>query len=110
MGSKIGQKYFLELRLVDLVFDLVIGWSQDGSKTVPRGLLGGSWVVLGPSWEGLGPLLGALGPFLDGLGGGWGRLEGSWSRFGVVLNRFGVRFVDSMHRLDLLMRFVDSIY
>ena len=39
----------------DLVFDLVIGWSQDGSKTVLRG-------------GRLGPLLGALGPSLDGLG------------------------------------------
>ena len=58
--------------------------------------------------------LGTLGPSLDGLGGLWGRLEGvlgcscvlgladSWP----VL---GSRFVDSIHRLDLLMRFVDSL-
>ena len=64
-----------------LDLDLVIYWSQDGSKTVLRALLGG----LGSSWGGLGPLLGALGPSLEGLGGLLGRLEGSW---GVVLASF----------------------
>ena len=96
------------------------------AKTVPRGLLGGlgpSLGALGPSGGGLGPLLGALGPSWDGLGGLLGRLEGvlgalgpSWNGLGglcgyqrVVLGCFGIRFVDSIHRFDLLMRFVDSI-
>ena len=72
MGAKIDPKSLLELHLVDLVFDLVIGWSQDSSKIVPRGLLGGSWVVLGGSWDRLGEVLarfgGLLGPFLTILG------------------------------------------
>ena len=37
-----------------LDIDLVIDWSQDGLKTVPRGLLDPSWTgleaILGPSW------------------------------------------------------------
>ena len=76
LGSKISLKIFHRFRVDGLVFDVVIGWSQDSSKTVPRGLRGGSWAILGPSWEGLGPLLGALGPSLEGLGGLLGGLEG----------------------------------
>ena len=102
MGSKIGLKRLLELDLVDLVFDLVIGWSQNSSKTVQRGLLGGSWVVLGGlgavlgrSWPALG---GSLGPFWTVLGGLWAVLRVSW---GILW--------DSWALVLLLMRFVDSI-
>ena len=56
-GSKIDPKILHAVTLRGLDFDLVIDWSQDGSKTVPRGLLGG---VLGPSLEGLGELLSCL--------------------------------------------------
>ena len=92
MASKILPKSFLRFALDGLVFDLVASWSQDGSKTVPRGLLGES---LGPSWGGLGLLLGALGPSLDGLGG----------VLGVVLVSFWV-----VLGFDSLIRFIDSIY
>ena len=71
-----------------LDFDLVIDWSQDSLKTVPRGLLGSSW-------GGLGPLLGAFGPSLDGLGRVLDRLEGSLE---VVLSSFWsslIRFIVS---------------
>ena len=77
-----------------LDFDLVVGWSQDDSKIVPRGLLGG----LGSSWGGLGPLLGALEPSWDGLGRVLGRLEGVFGRrFGIILE-FGslIQFIDSI--------------
>ena len=67
-----------------LDFDLVIDWSQDGLKTVPRGFLGGSWVVSGPSWGGLGPVLGPLGPYLGGLGAHFGSFGGGLrGRFGT---------------------------
>ena len=99
LGAKIELKSFLELDLNRFVFDLVVSWSQDGPKTVPRGLLGGSWVVLGGSW--------------GRLGGVWGRSWALWGPLGtvlgVVLCRFGVRFVDSIHRFDSMMRFVVSI-
>ena len=73
---------------IDLVIDLVVYWSQDGSKTVPRGLLGC-----------LGPLLGALGPSWDGLGRVLGRLEGVFEgRFGVVLE-FGL-LIQFMHSIS----------
>ena len=79
LGSKIVPKILLRLTLDGLDFDLAIDWSQDGPKTVPRGLLGGSW-------GGLGPLFGALGPSLEGLRGLLGRLEGvlgcSWGLLG----------------------------
>ena len=74
-----------------LDFDLVIGWSQDGSKTVPRALLGESWAVLG---GGLGPLLGAFGLYLGGLG----------ARFGSFGGRFGV-----FGGFDSLIRSIASI-
>ena len=61
-----------------LDIDLVIDWSQDSLKTVPRG-------PLGSSWGGLGPLLGALGPSLEGLGGLLSRLEGVLGSLGPVL-------------------------
>ena len=54
LGAKIDQKSLHQLTLDGLDFDLVIDWSQDGSKTVPRGLLGRSWAVLGGSWAALG--------------------------------------------------------
>ena len=88
---------------------MVPRWLQDRPKRAPGG-------VLGPSWGGLGPLLGALGPSLEGLGGLLSRLEGSWALLErswrpmrLSTGRFGMRFVDSIHRFDLLMRFVDSI-
>ena len=81
MASKIDLKSFHRLTLDGLDLDLVVSWSQDGSKTVQEGSGGG----LGSSWEGLGPLLGALGASWDGLGGVWGRLEGV---LGVVLVSF----------------------
>ena len=67
-------------------------------------------------WGDLGPLLGVLGLSLEGLGRLLGRLERVWA----LLDRpwrpmtpstghFGMRFVDSIHRFDLVMRFVDSI-
>ena len=77
-GAKIDPKSLLELNLDGLDFDLVIDWSQDSLKTVPRGLLGSSW-------GGLGPLLGALGPSLEGLGGLLSRLEGVLDSLGTVL-------------------------
>ena len=83
---------------IDRVFDFVVCWPQGGSKTVPRGLLGGSWVALGPSWGGLGPPLGALEPSWDGLGRVLGRLEGVFGRrFGIILE-FGslIQFIDSI--------------
>ena len=97
-GAKIDPKSEGSLGKIDLDFDLVVGWSQDSSKTVPRGLLEGSWVVLGGSW--------------GRLGGVWGRSWALWGPLGtvlgVVLCRFGVRFVDSIHRFDSMLRFVDS--
>ena len=84
MGPKIALKTFLELILVDLVFVRSISWSQDGPKTVPRGLLGGSWAVLGPSWGGLGPVLGPLGAYLGDLGAHFGSFGGGLrGRFGT---------------------------
>ena len=64
--------------------------------------------------------MGALGPSLEGLGGLLGRLEGvlgcswallgrSWRPIRLSTGRFGMRFVDSIHRSDLLMRFVHWI-
>ena len=53
-GAKIDPKSEGSLRKIGLVFDLVVGWSQVGSKTVPRGLLGGSWAVLGGFWVAFG--------------------------------------------------------
>ena len=98
LGTKIDPKTEGSLIIFDLDFDLVVGWSQDSSKTVPRGLLEGSWVVLGGSW--------------GRLGGVWGRSWALWGPLGtvlgVVLCRFGVRFVDSIHRFDSMLRFVDS--
>ena len=84
-GSKIDPPKVQVFTLRGLDFDLVIDWSQDGSKTVPRGLLGGFLGRLGASWGGLGPLLGALGPSLDGLGGLLSRLEGVLDSFGTFL-------------------------
>ena len=82
MGSKIDPKKLPFLTSDGLDFDLVLWWSQDGPKTVPRALLGGSWVVLGGvlgrSWV----LLSRLG---TGLGGFWAVLRGS---LGVVLASF----------------------
>ena len=105
-----------------LVFDLAIYWSQDGSKTVPRGLLGGglgpSWAALGPSWAGLGPLLGALGPSLDGLGGLLGRLEGvlgrSWGLLGPLETVLAAHEAINgsfwvVLEFDSLIQFIDSI-
>ena len=99
----------------------MIGWSQDGSKTVPRGLR----ESLGPSWGSLGPLLEALGPSLEGLGKLLGRLVGvlgcSWGLLGsfghilaaheaingsfwIVLERDAlIRFIDSIRSLDRSM-------
>ena len=54
LRSKIDPKSRGRLTKIDLVIDLVVYWSQDGSKTVPRGLLGGSWATLGGSWALLG--------------------------------------------------------
>ena len=66
-GAKIDPKSLRRFTLDGLDIDLVIGWSQDGSKTVPRGLLGGFLGrlggVLGRSWGLLGPLWRVLGGF-----------------------------------------------
>ena len=73
LGSKIDPKSRRRLAKIDLVIDLVVYWSQDGSKTVPRGLLGGSWAVLG------------------GVGGrSWGLLGSIWAVLGLVLDHLGV--------------------
>ena len=79
-----------------LEFDLSIFWTQDGSKTVPRGLLGGSWAVLGGvwgrSWELLGSIWAVLGLVLDHLGvlgRVWAALGGSWALFGGSWRAFG---------------------
>ena len=83
-GPKIALKSMLEFNPVDLVFIRSISWSQDGPKTVPRGLLGGSWAVLGPSWGGLGPVLGPLGAYLGDLGAHFGSFGGGLrGRFGT---------------------------
>ena len=57
LGAKIDPNIFHAFNPRGLDFDLVIDWSQDGSKTVPRGLrgrflgrLGGSWALFGGSW------------------------------------------------------------
>ena len=65
----------MNLTWSDLVFDLVIGWSQDGRKERPKRAPGEVLGRLGAILGGLGPLLGAFGPCLGGLG----------ARFGVVL-------------------------
>ena len=82
------------------MFSILFGdGSKMAAKTVSRGLLGG----VGSSW-----------------GGSWGRLGGVWrlswalwgplgTVLGVVLGRFGVRFVDSIHRFNSMLRFVVSI-
>ena len=66
--------------------------------------------ALGPSLEGLGRLFGRLAGI---LGCSWGLLGSLWTvfwgRYGSFGGRFGVRFVDSIHRFDSMMRFVDSI-
>ena len=84
-----GLFFFHRFRVDGLDFDLVVGWSQDGSRTV-------RWGVLGSSWGRLGTFLGALGPSLDGLGGLFGRLEkvlaalrGSRALFGRLFWIFG---------------------
>ena len=53
--------------------------------------------------------MGALGPSLEGLGGLLSRLERVLGSLGTILGRFAMRLVDSIHRFDLVMRFVDSI-
>ena len=69
---------------MDLVFVLAICWSQDGPKTVPRGLLGRSWAVLWPSWGGLGPVLRPFGAYLGDLGAHFGSFGGGLrGRFGT---------------------------
>ena len=69
LGSKIDPTKTPTLTKIHHVFDLAICWSQDGSKTVPRAFLGGSWVVLGGvlgrSWGLLGPLGTILSPSWD---------------------------------------------
>ena len=102
MGPNIDPNILRRFILDGLDCDLAIYWSQDASKTVPRGLLGG----LGPSWGHLG----------GGLGRSWGLLAlfvRSWGSFwifgGSFWCRFGVRFVDSIHRFDSMLRFVVSI-
>ena len=99
LGAKIDPKSLLELNLNHFVFDLVVSCSQDGPKTVPRGLLGGSWAVLGGSWA-------ALGGFWTPFGQSWGSF---WIIWGSCWDLWGVRLVDSIHRFDSMMRFVDSI-
>ena len=77
----------------DLVFDLVIGWSQDGSKTVPRGLRGGFLGrlggVLGRSWGLLGPLWTVFWGSQAALGRSWALLGGSWGGLGPLLGALG---------------------
>ena len=75
MGSQNRPEEFPRIDVQGLVFDLVVAWSQDGSKTVPRRLLRGV----------LGSLLGAFGPSLEHPGGLLGRLEGVLGSFGTVL-------------------------
>ena len=66
-GSKIVPKSLRRFRVDRLDIDLVIDWSQDGSKTVPKGVLvrflGRLGGVLGRSWGLLGPLWRVLGGF-----------------------------------------------
>ena len=120
--------------------------AQDGSKTVPRGLLGGSgaalggfgalfgrswcscWIILGLFWGLWGVRFvdsihrfDSMMRFVDSIrfdslirfvASSWshfGSFWVVWNRFGAVLDRFGVRFVDSIHRSDSMMRFVVSI-
>ena len=71
----------------------------------PRPFQERSWGVLGRLGRGLGPLWGAFGPSLDGLGRVLDRLEGVFGGGFIVV----LEFIDSIHRLDFLMRFVDSI-
>ena len=89
LGSKIDPKSLGRLTLGGLDFDLVIGWSQDGPKIVPRALLGGSWVVLGGvlgrSWGLLGPLWAVWGGFWAVLMGSWAAFGSSWALFVTVL-------------------------
>ena len=94
MEPKIDLKTLLGFTPVHLVFDLAISWSQDGPKTVPRGLLGGSWAVLGPSWGGLGPVLGPLGAYLGDLRAHFGSFGGG------LRGRFGTSYVESFLCFD----------
>ena len=68
LGAKIDPKSEGTLSKIGLVFDLVVAWSQDGLKTVPRGHLGGFLGRLGGSWA--------------ALGGSWASLKGSWIALG----------------------------
>ena len=75
---------------------MVPRWLQDRPKRAPGEVLGPSWGgVLGRSWGLLGPL--------------WTVLGGRFGFWGVVLDPFRVRFVDSIHRFDSMIRFADSI-
>ena len=104
-GAKIDPKSLRRFRVDGLDFDLVIDWSQDGLKTVPRELLGGFLGrlggVLSRSWGLLGPLWRVLGCFWAVLRGSWALLERSWRPMRLSTGRFGMRLVDSIHRFDL---------
>ena len=71
----------------------------------PRPFPERSWEGLGSSWEGS----------WAALGGFWALFGRSWEGFGPSRGVFGggfivvLEFIDSIHRLDFLMRFVDSI-
>ena len=83
-----------------LDIDLVIDWSQDGLKTVPRGLLGRflgrlgrilgrSWGLLGPLWRVLGGFWAVLRGSWAGLGGSGALLEQTWRPMRLSTGRFG---------------------
>ena len=82
LGPKIALKTLLEFSPVDLVFVRSISWSQDGPKTVPRGLLGGvlgrPGAILGGSWAGLGAFGGLFGRSWGSFWIVWGWFEGSF--------------------------------
>ena len=113
LGAKIVPKSLRRLRVDRLDIDLVIDWSQDGSKTVPRGLrrgfLGRLGGLLGPLWRVLGNFRAVLRGSWAALGSSWALVDRSWRPKRLSTGRFGVRFVDSIHRRDFVMRFVDSI-
>ena len=96
----------------------MVGWSQHGPKTVPRGLgvlgrlgevLGRSWGVLGPLWKVLGGFWAVLRWCRTALASLWAFFGRSWTD---VLDLLGVRLGSlwfSIRSFDLSLRFNDAI-